>query len=61
MEWKTLYQNLNTNLTQNKLNEENWYKINRILPIKQNNKFLKIGEINEKLIIDFKNLYGQRG
>ena len=57
-EWKTRYQNLNTILTQNKLNDENWFKINKILIFKQNNKLLKNGEINEKLIKDFKNLYG---
>ena len=41
-----------------KINDENWYKINKILLSEQNKKFLKNCEINEKIIIDFKNLYG---
>ena len=57
-EWKKRYQNLNTILTQNNLNDENWYKINKILLSEQNKKFLKNNEINEKIITDFKNLYG---
>ena len=56
-DWKNRYQNLNTILTQNNLNDENWYKINKILLSEQNKKFLKNCEINEKIIIDFKNLY----
>ena len=57
-EWKNRYQNLNAILTQNNLNDENWYKINKILLSEQNKKFLKNSEINEKIITDFKNLYG---
>ena len=57
-EWKNRYHHLNTILTQNNLNDENCYKINKILISEQNKKFLKNNEINEKMIIDFKNLYG---
>ena len=57
-EWKIRYQNLNTILTQYKLNDENWYKINKILLSEHNKKFLKNSEIDEKMINDFKNLYG---
>ena len=57
-EWKNRYHHLNTILTQNNLNDENWYKINNILISEQNKKFLKNNEINEKMIIDLKNLYG---
>ena len=40
-EWKNRYHHLNTILTQNNLNDENCYKINKILISEQNKKFRK--------------------
>ena len=59
-EWKEGYHNLNTILTQNNLIDESWYKINKILLTKQNNKILNNKNINDVIIYDFMTLYGHQ-
>ena len=59
-EMRSRYNCLNIILTQNKLNDENWIKINNILIKKNKSKIFKNKEINTQIIEDFKKIFGNQ-
>ena len=56
-DWKIRYSELNTILTQNHLNNENWVKINKTLIRKNNSKIYKNNEKRAQLIKEFKDIF----
>lgn len=60
-EWKNRYCDLNKLMTNGKLNQESWAKVNSILQLKKRAEIWVPDSIKEKVVDDFKILYACRG
>ena len=54
------YKNINSIITQNKMNIDNWYYINKTLVQKGNSKIWKNTANKYKIVEDYKKLYGHQ-
>ena len=59
-EMKIKYKNINSIVTQNKMNIENWYYINKTLIQKRNSKIWKTTASKYEIIDDYKKMFGHQ-